>query len=147
LPPLVAFAGPAVIAPFVVANADVRTDFDFGALALDGAEGQIVLVPNPEHHPRGDFALHDGMVLDSVDCRFTFSGVGVYRPELFAGCSPGKFPLAPLLRRAMADGRVSGEVYAGFWMDIGTIDRLQAFDEYLRSNRKMNASIGLNLEV
>jgi MurNAc alpha-1-phosphate uridylyltransferase len=134
--------------PFLVVNGDVATDYPFGRLrSQPSGLAHLVLVSNPSHHPRGDFALHDGMVLDSVDGRFTFSGVGVYRPELFAGCSPGKFPLAPLLRRAMADGLVSGEVYAGFWMDIGTIDRLQAFDEYLRSNRKMNASIGLNLEV
>ncbi|HYE34707.1 N-acetylmuramate alpha-1-phosphate uridylyltransferase MurU [Methylocaldum sp.] len=120
---------------FLVVNGDIATDYPFGRLR-DQPSGlaHLVLVPNPSHHPRGDFALRDGAVLDSGDSRFTFSGIGVYRPELFAGCSPGKFPLAPLLRRAMADGLVSGEVYPGFWMDIGTIDRLRAFDERLRSN-------------
>jgi len=123
--------------PFLVVNGDIATDYPFGRLRNQTSGlAHLVLVPNPPHHPRGDFALRSGMVQDSRDGRFTFSGIGVYRPELFAGCSPGKFPLAPLLRRAMADGLVSGEMYGGFWMDIGTIDRLQAFDEHLRSNQK-----------
>ena len=61
--------------------------------------------------------------------RLTFSGIGVYRPELFAGCSPGAFPLAPLLRQAMDDGRVSGEHYRGGWFDIGTPQRLQEVND------------------
>jgi MurNAc alpha-1-phosphate uridylyltransferase len=66
--------------------------------------------------------------------RRTFSGIGVYRPELFAGCRPGRFPLAPLLRAAMAEGRVSGEFYEGLWMDIGTVDRLADYDRWLRAH-------------
>jgi len=53
----------------------------------------------------------------------------VLRPELFAGCVPGRFPLGPLLRRAMAAGRVSGEHYAGVWLDIGTPQRLAELQE------------------
>ena len=56
----------------------------------------------------------------------TFSGIGVYRPALFAGCSPGAFPLAPLLRQAMDAEQVSGEHYRGMWFDIGTPERLEA---------------------
>ncbi|MGX2038819.1 N-acetylmuramate alpha-1-phosphate uridylyltransferase MurU [Methylocaldum sp. MU1018] len=120
--------------PFLAVNGDIATDYPFRRLRYRPAGlAHLVLVPNPLHHPQGDFALSDGAVLDSGDCRFTFSGIGVYRPELFADCAPGKFPLAPLLRRAMADGLVSGEVYPGFWMDIGTVDRLRAFDEHLNS--------------
>ena len=62
----------------------------------------------------------------------TFSGIGVYRPQLFNGCTPGKFPLAPLLRRAMAQGALSGEYYAGRWFDVGTPQRLQQLDEWLQ---------------
>lgn len=134
--------------PFLVVNGDIATEFPFGQLKqpISGL-AHLVLVPNPSHNPRGDFGLCDGRILDSGDSRFTFSGIGVYRPELFAGCSPGKFPLAPLLRRAMTDGLVSGEMYTGFWMDIGTVDRLQAFDEYLRSKSKAETMIGLIPEV
>ena len=118
--------------PFMVVNGDVATDFPFASLR-DCPEGlaHLVLVDNPPHHPRGDFALHGTKVMADGDPKFTFSGIGVYRPELFAGCQPGKFPLAPLLRAAMATGSVNGQVHQGFWMDIGTVERLRELDERL----------------
>jgi MurNAc alpha-1-phosphate uridylyltransferase len=120
-------------APFLVVNGDLATDYPFERLR-NRPEGlaHLVLVENPAHHPRGDFAVAGGQVLAQGEPRHTFSGIGVYRPELFAACEPGKFPLAPLLRSAMALGKVGGEVYPGFWMDIGTLERLQEFDERLR---------------
>jgi len=120
--------------PFLVVNGDIATDFPFGALkALKVDQAHLVLVPNPGHHPHGDFALNGGRVKESGDPHYTFCGIGVYSPELFAGCSPGRFALAPLLRQAMTQGAVSGELYRGFWMDIGTIERMMAFDEHLVS--------------
>lgn len=128
--------------PFVVVNGDIATDYPFANLQNQPRGlAHLVLVPNPAHHSRGDFALEDGFVLDSPDNARTFSGIGVYRSELFAGCTAGKFPLAPLLRRAMRDREVTGELYQGFWMDIGTIERLKAFDEHL-SAREQSKSIG-----
>ena len=122
--------------PFLVVNGDIATDFPFGALkALKVDLAHLVLVPNPGHHPSGDFALNGGRVEESGDPRYTFCGIGVYSPRLFAGCSPGRFALAPLLRQAMTQGAVSGELYRGFWMDIGTIERLRAFDEHLVSTQ------------
>jgi MurNAc alpha-1-phosphate uridylyltransferase len=119
--------------PFLVVNGDIATDFPFARL-LDQPQGlaHLVLVPNPPHHARGDFALDGGLVHDAGPERHTFSGIGVYRPELFAGCTPGRFPLAPLLRAAMPEGQVSGELYEDFWMDIGTVERLEAFDRWAR---------------
>jgi MurNAc alpha-1-phosphate uridylyltransferase len=118
--------------PFLVVNGDIATDFPFARLrrAPEGL-AHLVLVPNPPQHPRGDFGCFAGRVFDDGAERYTFSGIGVYRPELFAGCSPGKFSLVPLLRRAMAEDAVSGELYAGFWMDIGTRERLMALDKRL----------------
>ena len=120
--------------PFLVVNGDIATDFPF-ATVLDRPIdlAHLVLVPNPEHHPRGDFGLQDGKAMDGGDIRYTFGGIGVYRPEFFKDCVPGRFPLAPLLRSAMALGSVSGELHQGMWMDIGTMERLQAFDDYLSS--------------
>lgn len=120
--------------PFLVVNGDIATDFPFARL-WDRPAGlaHLVLVPNPPHHAKGDFGLVDGRVADAESGWFTFSGIGVYRPELFAACSPGKFALAPLLRKAMLNGAVSGELYPGFWMDIGTLQRLRKFDELLSS--------------
>ncbi len=121
-------------APFIAVNADVWTDYSFADLPRqpDGL-AHLVLVDNPAHHATGDFMLRDGKVYsEGEECRLTFSGIGVYRPELFADCAPGVFPLAPLLRRAMQQGRVSGEHYSGHWLDIGTPQRLQELDEFMR---------------
>jgi len=119
--------------PFLVVNGDLATDYPFERLGKQ-PEGlaHLVLVENPSHHPEGDFVLEGGKLSAIGEVRHTFSGIGVYRPELFAACRSGKFPLAPLLREAMAKGLVSGEVYRGFWMDIGTVERLAEFDERLR---------------
>jgi len=110
---------------FLVVNGDIWTDFPFERLRR-GPSGlaHLVLVPNPAHHPRGDFALEDARVIAGGKARLTFSGIGVYRPELFDGTAPGAFPLGPLLRDAAARGEVSGEAYAGAWFDVGTLERL-----------------------
>lgn len=113
--------------PFLVVNADVFTEFDFGAIQIAPQSlAQLVLVANPMHHPRGDFALVNGRVQEQGGARWTYSGIGLYRPELFAGCSPGKFPLLPLLRRAIAGGRLHGQVFEGAWSDVGSVERLAA---------------------
>jgi MurNAc alpha-1-phosphate uridylyltransferase len=119
--------------PFLVVNGDVATDFPFTELPrqIPGL-AHLVLVPNPVHHPQGDFAFTEGWIKDQGAPRYTFSGIGVYRHALFAGCQPGRFPLAPILRRAIAKGQVSGQLYSGFWSDIGTLDRLAAFERYLQ---------------
>jgi MurNAc alpha-1-phosphate uridylyltransferase len=118
--------------PFLVVNGDVWSDLDFARLRLpEGRLAHLVLVDNPEHHPRGDFRLAGGEVRDDGEPRLTFSGIGVYSPALFEGCRDGAFPLAPLLRAAMARGLVSGEHHRGRWLDIGTPARLQALDQLL----------------
>jgi MurNAc alpha-1-phosphate uridylyltransferase len=113
--------------PFLVVNADVFTDLDFGAVRIaPEALAQLVLVANPMHHPNGDFALINGRVQDQGGARWTYSGIGLYRPELFHGCSAGKFPLLPLLRRAIASRRLHGQVFEGAWSDVGSVERLAA---------------------
>jgi MurNAc alpha-1-phosphate uridylyltransferase len=113
--------------PFLVVNGDTYTDYDFSRLAIDeNAWAHLVLVPNPAHHTRGDFALEAGRVLADGVPRFTYAGIGVYRPELFEGCKPGRFQLLPLLARAIAAGRLHGELYQGHWTDVGTAERFAA---------------------
>ncbi len=115
--------------PFLLVNGDIFTDLDPGRLVLEpDALAHLVLVPNPTHHPRGDFALAAGRIQEAGEPRYTYSGVGVYRPELFAGCSDGRYPLLPLLQRAIALGRLCGEVYTGRWTDVGTPERLAAIE-------------------
>jgi MurNAc alpha-1-phosphate uridylyltransferase len=113
--------------PFLVVNGDVFTDFDFAALSIaPEAWAHLLLVPNPAQHPQGDFALEGGRVVESGAARWTYSGIGLYRPALFDGCQPGRFPLLPRLKRAIAAGRLSGQIYRGSWSDVGTVERLAA---------------------
>lgn len=125
-------------APFLAVNADLHTDFPFARLrsALnDDALAHLVLVDNPPHHLGGDFALADGRVANAGAPLLTFSGIGVYRPALFAAVARGtRAPLAPLLREAAARGRVTGERFGGRWLDIGTPERLAALDAELRAS-------------
>ncbi len=120
-------------APFLVVNGDIWTDYPYSELPVQPAGlAHLVMVSNPTHHPQGDFVLEHGKLYDKPeDTRLTFSGIGVYQPALFADCKPGAFPLAPLLRRAMANGQISGEHYRGEWLDIGTPARLAELDRIL----------------
>ena len=123
--------------PFLVVNADVWTDMDFSRLPTleAGDDARLVLAPNPPHHPRGDFGLEGDFVVAREAERFTYTGIGIYRPELFEGCTAGKFPLLPLLQRAIAARRLCGEVYRGEWLDIGSPDRLAWLDARERARR------------
>jgi len=121
--------------PFLVVNGDVFCDFDFGEIIkqpMDGVVAHLVLVDNPPQHPDGDFVLHHGKLVETGDHRLTFSGIGIYRPELFTSVVRGsKAKLAPLLRAEISQGRVSAEHYRGHWVDVGTPERLQALDVQL----------------
>ena len=132
--------------PFLVVNGDVFCDFDFSrapAIANEMVTADLLawclLVANPEHHPKGDFGLRAGRLLaDGADDQgklLTFSGIGVYRRELFAGIAPGsRAPLAPLLRAAAAASRAGGELHKGRWIDVGTSERMLRLDAQLRGN-------------
>ena len=113
-----------------VGESGLYHDIDFARLRIGAsALAHLVLVPNPDHHPRGDFALQDGEVRDAASPRLTYAGIGVYRPELFARCQPGRFPLLPLLQAAIAERRLTGERYDGRWVDVGSAQRLAALND------------------
>ncbi|ACL71662.1 N-acetylmuramate alpha-1-phosphate uridylyltransferase MurU [Thioalkalivibrio sulfidiphilus] len=117
---------------FLVINGDVWCDHPLTPPPLAEHDlAHLVLVDNPGHHPNGDFALAHGRVHSEGADRLTFSGIGWYRPELFADHAEGRFPLAPLLRAAMAEDRVSGEHHHGRWLDVGTPERLAQLDAWL----------------
>lgn len=125
--------------PFLVVNGDVFTDFPFGnlrQLRLASGHGHLVLVSNPEHHPRGDFQLTGGKVCqisESASCgvndSLTFSGIAVYDPHFFSGYARGKRPLKPLLDDAIEGERLSGEHFTGLWNDVGTPARFTALQQ------------------
>ena len=123
---------------FIAVNADVWSDYPFEKLRDAGGAGDahIVLVDNPAHHPDGDFALApDGKVVEAQRDRLTFSGIGCYRPPLFAACRSVRFPLAEVLRKAIGAGTLSGEHHRGEWIDAGAPARLEALDHKLRGRR------------
>lgn len=115
---------------FAVVNGDLVCDYDFARLRrreLGGNLAHLVFVANPPHHPAGDFALEGGLARSEGSPKWTFAGIGLYGARLFSGIAPGaNAQLAPLLRAAMNEGRVTAEVHPGEWHDIGTVERLAA---------------------
>ncbi len=119
-------------APFIVVNADIWTDFPFSSLPAEpDSLAHLVMVSNPAHHPDGDFQLQDGRVTNAPGPRLTYSGIAVFRPALFQGLGGGAFPLAPVLRQAIDRGAVSGCHFEGYWLDVGTPERLTALEHQL----------------
>ncbi|WP_085709223.1 MULTISPECIES: N-acetylmuramate alpha-1-phosphate uridylyltransferase MurU [unclassified Pseudomonas] len=123
---------------FLVVNGDIWTDYDFSMLhqPISGL-AHLVLVDNPAHHPTGDFSLVGDQVQDGQPQAptLTYSGIAVLHPQLFDGCADGAFKLAPLLRKAMADGQVSGERLKGQWVDVGTHERLAEAETLIEASR------------
>ncbi len=129
--------------PFVVVNGDIWTDYPFARLPRQPRGlAHLVLVDNPTHKTTGDFSLRADRVSSEGVPRLTFAGIGVYRPALFADCEAGVFPLAPLLRAAMARGQVSGEHYQGCWTDVGTPERLRQLDCHLQQGHFRKDPLG-----
>lgn len=129
---------------FCVVNGDVFTDYDFAQLATTAnavmtgnALAHLVLVGNPPQHPKGDFSMDNGQLINAGDPMYTFSGIGVYRAELFCQIKRGdSAKLAPLLREAIAQSKATAEYYKGVWHDIGTPQRLTELDVWLKTHDK-----------
>lgn len=130
-------------APFAVINGDILTDFDFNRLstmarriARDDLLASCVLIPNPDHNPRGDFAINERQLLQNTGTpSMTFAGIGVYSPAMFNSVTPGHAaPLAPLLRQFADQSRVGAEPFTGLWSDIGTPERLAWAADYLNAH-------------
>ena len=130
--------------PFLVVNGDIYTEIDFKSVALEAnihaasggiknARAHLVLVDNPPQHPNGDFAIEGGMLKNVGKSMLTFSGVGVYHPALFAEVVKGQpAKLAPLLRKAIDNNAATAQYYQGVWHDVGTPERLQQIDRWLK---------------
>ena len=119
---------------FLVLNGDIFTDYEFQEhrKLAEGVLAHLILIPNPDHNPEGDFALDGNKVLDKK--QYTFSGIGYYSPKLFDGIPYGKSSTIPLLRAAMKEGKVTGELFEGRWLDIGTPERLELLNAELFNN-------------
>ena len=148
--------------PFLAVSADIVTDYDFAALRAVGADlgsgarvesgaelgsapdatGHLVLVPNPPHHPDGDFGLTPDGRLAAAPPRYTFSGIAVLRPALFGGLAPGARPLRDVLFPAARRGALLGEVHGGLWRDVGTPQRLEDARALLAARRPRTSGAG-----
>lgn len=122
--------------PFLVVNGDTYSEIDFAPLKVKSNHlAHLVLVDNPPQHPQGDFAIEEGMLKNTGKQMLTFSGVGIYHPDLFADIVKGEpAKLAPLLRKAIDNNRATAQYYQGVWHDIGTPERLKQLDEKLSEN-------------
>lgn len=121
--------------PFLVVNGDVYCDMDFGHFLGSTATAHLVMVANPAHHSGGDFSLNgDRVIYANGEQTFTYAGVGVFSPSFFAGITPGTvMKLRPLLDAAIAAGTLTGERFAGRWVDVGTPQRLAELDQELKN--------------
>ncbi|WP_028294993.1 N-acetylmuramate alpha-1-phosphate uridylyltransferase MurU [Oceanobacter kriegii] len=143
--------------PFLLINGDVWTNWNYQQ-AADLLQANVLgsdcdallwLVDNPDHNPNGDFLLKGTQVIDpgspaqsfdlasqseELEERLTFAGVSLIHPRLLAGYEPGKRALAPVLREAMAKGRLAGRKLDGQWVDVGTPQRLQQLEQQLMEN-------------
>ena len=119
--------------PFLVVNADVWSDFPYASLRTKVDKNiHLVLVNNPSHNLKGDFGLFDGSIELASDKSYTYSGVGVFNPIIFSQQTAGIFPLAPIIRESISCQRVSGELYQGKWVDVGTPERLADLERKLQ---------------
>lgn len=135
-------------APFLVINGDIWTDWDASHAHTMASQMQaqdlahLLLVPNPSHHTTGDFGVIPGShylaPMHAQDAQaYTLSGIGVYRPAMFHDISPGqRAKSAPLLHQGIAQSRVLGTVYKGYWIDVGTPERLQCLNEHLEARHR-----------
>jgi len=112
--------------PFLVINGDVWTDYPFEKLYDFSLQDKahLVLVKNPEHNLDGDFSISGDRLNENESEKFTYSGIGVYSADFFSHKNNGKYPLAPMIRQYISENKISGELYNGNWMDIGTQQRL-----------------------
>lgn len=131
--------------PFLLINGDVWSDFALRQLSEinlpAGLDAQLVLVDNPEHHPRGDFSLQGNVVSYEEGERFTFSGISLLRPELFHSYQPltGQcFPLREVLRPAILSARVAATIFTGNWCDVGTVERYQQLEAFVQQEKTIN---------
>ena len=128
--------------PFILVNGDVWTTFDFASLLdiqLGDDLAHLVLTPNPEQHPKGDFTFDQGRVYifeqNHQGESLTYSGIAVIDPKMFDGLDVGKRPLAPLLKERMLEGKISAEKMQAAWVDVGTPERLMALDLQIRQGK------------
>lgn len=120
--------------PFLVTSADIYTNYPYAELrGRDIDAAHLVLVPNPDYHPEGDFGLTDDALVTVQPPKYNYAGIGVVSSALFDGVTASKFSLSSRLMPAIAEQRVHGELYTGDWFNVGTPSQLEALTQHLTS--------------
>jgi len=118
--------------PFITVNADIFTDFDFSTAIAQNKQrkteilAHLILVPITPYHTQGDFSLHEGLISNDFPRPYIASGITFYQHEFFKNLLPGRQPAGPLWRQYADQKKISGEVFEGFWHDIGSVEKLNA---------------------
>ncbi len=132
---------------FIAVSGDIFTDYDYRQLIphaqriaqASEAQMHLIMVPNPTYHPNGDFVLNEedgGRLSLANGPRFTFGNIGVYDTRMFETIPSGTVsPLLPYYRAAINAQRATGELYTGYWANVGTPLELQALETRLRLMR------------
>ncbi len=120
--------------PFLVVSADTYIEFNFSVLReplKDGSLGRLVMVPNPAHHPDGDFGIDDAGFLTTSGELMTYSGISVLSPELVRDDPDEVFMLRKVFDLAVGSGQLEGIFHDGSWCDVGTVERYRALTKEL----------------
>lgn len=117
--------------PFLVLSADLYTDFPFETLPKNlKSLAHLVLVNNPPHHKKGDYALENGFVVEGGSPLYNFAGIGVYSPQLFQNCELKYFRLPDLFKASFPKRQITGEIYGGLWHNIGSKEQLEQLNDH-----------------
>ena len=113
--------------PFIVVNSDIFCPYDFKQLpTLQDQLAHLILVPNPAHNLKGDYALQgSSLLVDKDNNPYTYSGIALYHPTLFNNCDISRYSVTPLIQSASKQNKITGECFEGIWHDVGTMERLQ----------------------
>ena len=125
--------------PFWVINGDIWTDFDFSLLPktlTSGCLAHLLLTKNPEHHPNGDFSINDHLLNIDGAVKYTYTGLGLYHPQLFTSLTVKRMALAPILKQAINQHQISGQILSAQWTDVGTPERLSTLEYQLELEDK-----------
>ncbi|MGC1181522.1 N-acetylmuramate alpha-1-phosphate uridylyltransferase MurU [Legionella sp.] len=118
--------------PFITINADIYTDFNFAQLPTPEKDSLHVILVNKNQELKhyGDFGLINQKQLTNANPEYTFAGICCYDPQVFAGCKQGRYSVAPLIRHYAKKNKVTASIHRGLWFDIGSLERLQAANNY-----------------
>ena len=124
------------------------TDYDYTRLHVKAAQMthhanpqmHLVMVPNPEFHPQGDFILCGEQlylempaVQNEPAVSLTFGNIGLYDVREFESIVAGeKVAMGPLYQKSIAHGFATGELFTGVWENVGTPAQLEQLNLQLR---------------